>query len=124
MTFQRTVSYAFNDRFSIGFGPTINRLSGILESDIILPLAGTEANHVKIKGNDTAPESNAGLMLQSSDTTRIGLTYHSALKYKLKGHTQVDKGTNVPAALSAHRAFRAEIARSSASAPATMCHRT
>ena len=96
MTFQPTVSYAFNDRVSIGFGPTINRIAGTLESDINLPITGTGSNNIKIKGDDTAIGFNAGLLVQATDTTRVGLTYHSKVKYKLEGHTEVTKGTNVP----------------------------
>ncbi|WP_448650186.1 OmpP1/FadL family transporter [Pseudomonas fluorescens] len=99
ITFQPTVSYAFNDRVSIGFGPTINRISGTLESDINLPVPGTGSNNIKIKGDDTAVGFNAGLLVQATDTTRVGLTYHSKVKYKLEGHTEVSKGTNVPAGL-------------------------
>lgn len=99
ITFQPTVSYAFNDRVSIGFGPTINRIAGTLESDINLPIAGTGSNNIKIKGDDTAVGFNAGLLVQATDTTRVGLTYHSKVKYKLEGHTEVTKGTNVPAVL-------------------------
>jgi long-chain fatty acid transport protein len=97
ITFQPTVSYAFNDRVSIGFGPTINRIAGTLESDINLPINGTGSNNIKIKGDDTAVGFNAGLLVQATDTTRVGLTYHSKVKYKLEGHTEVTKGTNVPA---------------------------
>ena len=99
ITFQPTVSYAFNDRVSIGFGPTINRIAGTLESDINLPVPGTGSNNIKIKGDDTAVGFNAGLLVQATDTTRVGLTYHSKVKYKLEGHTEVSKGTNVPAGL-------------------------
>ncbi|SET54739.1 long-chain fatty acid transport protein [Pseudomonas sp. NFR09] len=99
ITFQPTVSYAFNDRVSIGFGPTINRIAGTLESDINLPINGTGSNNIKIKGDDTAVGFNAGLLVQATDTTRVGLTYHSKVKYKLEGHTEVTKGTNVPATL-------------------------
>jgi long-chain fatty acid transport protein len=37
VTFQPTVSYAFNDKVSIGFGPTINRIKGELGSNLINP---------------------------------------------------------------------------------------
>ena len=88
MTFQPTVSYAFNDKVSIGFGPTINRISGVLESDkTISPLAND--TNVKIKGDDTALGFNVGVLVQATDTTRVGLTYHSKVKYKLEGHTTV-----------------------------------
>ena len=96
ITLQPTVSYAINDKVSIGFGPTINRVFGTLESDINLPNPSLASNNIKIKGDDTALGFNAGVLLQATDTTRVGLTYHSQVKYKLKGHTQVTKGTNVP----------------------------
>ena len=88
ITFQPTVSYAFNDRVSIGFGPTINRISGVLESDKTLNPAVSDTN-VKIKGDDTALGFNIGVLVQATDTTRVGLTYHSKVKYKLEGHTTV-----------------------------------
>lgn len=97
ITLQPTVSYAFNDKLSIGFGPTINRVAGTLASDFTLPIAGLASNNIKIKGDDTALGFNAGILLQATDTTRVGLTYHSQVKYKLEGHTQVTKGANVPA---------------------------
>ena len=105
-TFQPTVSYAFNDRVSIGFGPTFNRIAGTLESKPNLSglaaagipaLAGTGDNKIKIKGDDTAIGFNAGILIQATDTTRVGLTYHSKVKYKLEGHTTVSAGTGVPA---------------------------
>ncbi|MGJ7514915.1 OmpP1/FadL family transporter [Pseudomonas baetica] len=96
ITFQPTISYAFNDKVSIGFGPTFNRISGTLESDIALPVRGTGDNNIQIKGDDTAWGFNAGVLVQATDTTRVGLTYHSKVKYKLEGHTEVSAGTNVP----------------------------
>jgi long-chain fatty acid transport protein len=96
VTLQPTVSYAFNDKVSVGFGPTINRISGTLESDIDLPIRGTGDNNVQIKGDDTALGWNAGVLVQATDTTRVGLTYHSKVNYKLDGHTDVTAGTGVP----------------------------
>lgn len=99
ITLQPTVSYAFNDKLSIGFGPTINRVSGTLESDINIPNPSLASNNIKIKGDDTALGFNAGVLLQATDSTRVGLTYHSQVKYKLEGQTQVTKGANVPDAV-------------------------
>jgi len=96
ITVQPTISYAFNDKVSIGFGPTFNRISGTLESDIALPVARTGDNNVEIKGDDTAWGFNAGVLVQATDTTRVGLTYHSKVNYKLEGHTEVSAGANVP----------------------------
>ncbi|MHC8367887.1 OmpP1/FadL family transporter [Pseudomonas sp. ZT5P21] len=89
VTLQPTVSYAFNDKVSIGFGPTINRIDGKLESNLSLnPLAADGT--VKIKGDDTALGYNVGILVQATDSTRVGLTYHSKVKYKLEGDTKVN----------------------------------
>ncbi|MBK5011042.1 long-chain fatty acid transporter [Pseudomonas sp. S60] len=90
VTFQPTVSYAFNDKVSIGFGPTINRIKGELGSNLINPRTpGRNDGEVKIKGDDTAVGYNIGLLVQATDRTRIGLTYHSMVDYKLEGKTKV-----------------------------------
>lgn len=98
VTFQPTVSYAFNDKVSIGFGPTINRISGKLESTLNLPLGAplNGDNNVTIKGDDIGYGYNIGLLVQATDTTRVGLTYHSKVKYKLEGHTEVNPGAGIP----------------------------
>ena len=104
VTLQPTVSYAFNDKVSVGFGPTINRIAGTLESDITFnPLLGD--NNVKIKGDDTALGFNIGVLVQATDTTRVGLTYHSKVKYKLEGHTTISAspGTSTSGLLNSGR---------------------
>ncbi|AKJ98465.1 Long-chain fatty acid transport protein [Pseudomonas chlororaphis] len=98
VTFQPTVSYAFNDKVSIGFGPTVNRISGALESTLTTPLSPNDGD-VKIKGDDIGYGYNIGLLVQATDTTRVGLTYHSKVKYKLEGHTEVNPGAGTPAFL-------------------------
>lgn len=91
VTFQPTISYAFNDKISIGFGPTINRIDGELTSAVPngRPL-GSNDGEVKIKGDDTAFGFNAGILVQATDTTRLGLTYHSKVDYKLSGKTKIE----------------------------------
>ncbi|WP_367374809.1 OmpP1/FadL family transporter [Pseudomonas lini] len=89
MTLQPTVSYAFNDKVSIGFGPTINRIEGTLESNLSITQAAPDGK-VKIKGDDTALGYNIGVLVQATDSTRVGLTYHSKVKYKLEGDTKVN----------------------------------
>ncbi|HEN8713727.1 TPA: outer membrane protein transport protein [Pseudomonas putida] len=90
VTFQPTVSYAFNDKVSIGFGPTINRIKGELGSSLINPFTpGSNDGEVKIKGDDTAIGYNIGILVQATDRTRVGLTYHSMVDYKLEGKTRV-----------------------------------
>ncbi|WHS58954.1 outer membrane protein transport protein [Pseudomonas sp. G2-4] len=95
VTFQPTISYAFNDKVSIGFGPTINRISGALESSLSVP--GLPEAGVEIKGDDIGYGYNIGVLVQATDTTRVGLTYHSKVKYKLDGHTEVNPGAGTPA---------------------------
>ncbi len=110
ITFQPTVSYAFNDRVSIGFGPTINRIDGTLESRPSLAGLGMPGdNKVKVKGDDTALGFNAGILVQATDTTRVGLTYHSAVKYKLEGHTDVTKASTVPSRVLANNRYDASL---------------
>ncbi|MEG1627671.1 OmpP1/FadL family transporter [Pseudomonas sp.] len=89
VTLQPTVSYAFNDKVSIGFGPTINRIEGTLKSDVRGNFAGTNDGEVKISGDDTAIGYNIGVMVQATDRTRVGLTYHSMVDYKLEGKTRI-----------------------------------
>ncbi|WP_448723448.1 OmpP1/FadL family transporter [Pseudomonas farris] len=89
VTLQPTVSYAFNDKVSVGFGPTINRIDGTLESNLSLNPRAADGN-VKIKGDDTALGYNIGILVQATDSTRVGLTYHSKVKYKLEGDTKVN----------------------------------
>ena len=89
VTLQPTVSYAFNDKVSIGFGPTINRIDGSLESNLSITQAAPDGK-VKITGDDTALGYNIGVLVQATDSTRVGLTYHSKVKYKLEGNTKVN----------------------------------
>jgi len=89
VTLQPTVSYAFNDKVSIGFGPTINRVDGTLESNLSITQAAPDGK-VKITGDDTALGYNIGVLVQATDSTRVGLTYHSKVKYKLEGNTKVN----------------------------------
>ncbi|WP_296252526.1 OmpP1/FadL family transporter [Pseudomonas sp. UBA4194] len=90
VTLQPTVSYAFNDRVSIGFGPTINRIDGELTSATLTAATpGRNDGKVKIKGDDTALGFNVGVLVQATDSTRLGLTYHSKVKYKLDGDTKI-----------------------------------
>lgn len=88
ITIQPTVSYRFNEKLSVGFGPTINRIDGQLES-AVPPIAGTTDSRVKIKGDDTALGFNVGALYEFSPRTRAGITYHSSVDYKLEGDTQI-----------------------------------
>jgi long-chain fatty acid transport protein len=92
ITLQPTVSYAFNDKISIGFGPTINHISGQLTSAVptVSPAGVGPDGEVKVKGDDNAVGYNIGVLAQITDRARVGLTYHSMVNYKLEGNTQID----------------------------------
>ncbi|WP_278349280.1 OmpP1/FadL family transporter [Stutzerimonas kunmingensis] len=90
ITVQPTVSYRFNEKLSVGFGPTINRIDGELQS--ASPNAGSLGSNdgrVKVTGNDTALGFNAGVLYEFTPQTRAGVTYHSKVKYKLEGDTKL-----------------------------------
>ncbi|MFV3368813.1 outer membrane protein transport protein [Pseudomonas sp. NY15435] len=96
-TVQPTISYRINDKVSIGGGPTINRIGGKLESQLATGAlnSGKEAK-ITLKGDDTAVGYNLGIMVDITEATTWGVTYHSKVDYKLEGHTKV---SDSPAAL-------------------------
>lgn len=87
ITVQPTLSYRFNDKLSVGFGPTFNHIEGELASSLFTPLGDGK---VKVKGDDVAVGFNAGVLYEFTPQTRAGLTYHSRVKYKLEGDTRVE----------------------------------
>lgn len=87
ITVQPTLSYRFNDKLSVGFGPTFNHIEGELTSSLFTPLGDGK---VKVKGDDVAVGFNAGMLYELTPQTRAGLTYHSRVKYELEGDTRVE----------------------------------
>lgn len=98
ITVQPTISYKFNDVVAVGFGPTINRIDGKLENDLATKglFGAPNDTEISIKGDDTAAGFNVGLLITPTESTSIGATYHSKVKYELEGHTTV---SNSPAGL-------------------------
>ncbi|EIK51459.1 long-chain fatty acid transporter [Stutzerimonas stutzeri TS44] len=86
ITVQPTVSYRFNDKLSVGFGPTLNRIDGELQSAVFM---GASDGRVKVKGDDTAVGFNAGVLYEFTPHTRMGVTYHSKVEYTLEGDTRI-----------------------------------
>lgn len=90
ITVQPTLSYRFNDKLSVGFGPTFNHIEGELSSSLTNPLSpGANDGKVKVKGDDTAVGFNAGVLYEFTPQTRVGVTYRSRVKYELEGDTRV-----------------------------------
>ncbi|WP_137818407.1 OmpP1/FadL family transporter [Pseudomonas sp. 2FG] len=88
ITLQPTLSYQINDRLSVGFGPTINRIDGELTSAVRNPFGGADGE-VKITGDDVAVGFNAGVLYEMTAHTRLGLAYHSMVDYTLEGDTRI-----------------------------------
>jgi len=96
VTLQPTISYQINDRVSVGFGPTINKIKGKLVSKLDNSAAfGTGETKVGIKGDDVGYGFNAGVMVDVTDRLTWGLTYHSKVDYTLEGRTRVTGGDGI-----------------------------
>lgn len=68
VTLQPTLSYQINDRVSVGFGPTINKIKGKLVNKLDNSAAfGTGETKVGIKGDDVGYGFNAGVMVDVTD---------------------------------------------------------
>lgn len=89
MTIQPTLSYKITDRVAVGFGPTLNKIDGKLTNTLLTRGANSPDTLISIKGDDTALGYNVGLMVDLSEQTTWGITYHSKVDYTLKGRTKV-----------------------------------
>ncbi|GAB2781161.1 outer membrane protein transport protein [Halomonas shantousis] len=102
ITAQPTLSYRFNDQFSVGVGVTYNRMEGQLDSRTPNPLNPTTAGDgsVKIDGDDEAWGYNIGLIYRPIESTTLGLTYRSKVEYELSGDIDFSNVYGMPAAYS------------------------
>ncbi|MBE8598628.1 outer membrane protein transport protein [Pseudomonas cyclaminis] len=90
ITVQPTIAYRINDRISIGGGPTINRFSAKLDSELATgALNSGKDTQLNIKVDDSAIGYNIGLLVDLDDSTTWGVTYRSKVDYHMKGHTTV-----------------------------------
>ncbi|WP_223570838.1 outer membrane protein transport protein [Pseudomonas sp. BF-R-26] len=96
ITLQPTIAYRINDYVSIGGGPTINHFSAKLQNYLATgALNNGQDTLVTIKGDDTAIGYNVGLLVDLSEATTWGITYHSKVSYELEGHTEVSGSPSV-----------------------------
>lgn len=94
VTLQPTLSYRINDRVSVGFGPTLNKIKGKLVSKLNNSAAlGNGDTEVDIKGDDTALGFNVGVLVDITEQLAWGLTYHSKVDYTLEGRTRITNGS-------------------------------
>lgn len=86
MTAQPTVSYRFNEQWSVGAGVTYNRVEGELHRQVpaATPLGLTEVDS-RVEGDDEAWGYNLGVIFQPVPETTLGLTYRSKVDFNLEG---------------------------------------
>lgn len=87
MSAQPTVSYRFNDQWSVGAGITFNRIDGELRRQLPSEAGFNAAGDVdsRVEGDDDAWGYNLGVIYQPVPETTFGLTYRSKVDYTLDG---------------------------------------
>ncbi len=76
-----SLAYKVSDTVSIGGGVSVQKIDATLSRFTGSPVTG----NVSLQAGDTAYGFNLGLMVQATPSTRVGLTYRSAISYKLEG---------------------------------------
>ena len=79
ITIQPAISYQVNDKISIGFGPTINKLDAYLSKTT----AGSPLGTVELEGDDIGYGYNFGIHAKLTADTQVGAVYRSKVKYKI-----------------------------------------
>lgn len=86
---QPTVSYRFNDQWSVGAGITYNQIEGELRRKVPTPSPspgpGFAELDSRVEGDDEAWGYNLGVIYQPVPETTLGLTYRSKVDYTLEG---------------------------------------
>ncbi|MGM0703134.1 MAG: OmpP1/FadL family transporter [Pseudomonadota bacterium] len=85
---QPTVSYRFNDQWSVGAGITYNRVDGELHRQVPNPLTPNDPStdlDSRVEGDDDSWGYNLGVIFQPVPETTLGLTYRSKVTYTLEG---------------------------------------
>ncbi|MCZ0928611.1 OmpP1/FadL family transporter [Halomonas janggokensis] len=88
---QPTVSYRFNDQWSVGAGITYNQVEGELHRQVPVAIpdgvGGADISEIdsRVDGDDEAWGYNLGVIYQPVPETKLGLTYRSAVDYNLTG---------------------------------------
>lgn len=85
VSIQPTLSYKLNEQWSFGAGVSANYADGTLSSAVNPAPAVFRDGEYKVSGNDWGYGYNLGVMLQATDSTRLGLSYRSKVDYTLEG---------------------------------------
>ena len=83
-TIQPAVSYKLNDKVSVGFGPTINKVEAYLSKNTTgLPGGAGALGNVEVEGDDLGYGFNIGAHFSPSPSNQIAIVYRSKVKYKI-----------------------------------------
>ena len=94
-TIQPTISYKVNDKVSVGFGPTINKVDALLTKNVAAFTGGAIAN-TELKGDDYGYGYNLGIHAVLDENTSAGVVYRSKVKYKIDDGTLTTTGIAAP----------------------------
>lgn len=100
-TIQPALSYRINDKVSVGFGPTINRVDALLTKNLSsIPnigggAPGTVLGTTSLKGDDYGYGYNLGIHATLDENTSAGVVYRSKVKYKIDDGTLTTTGTGI-----------------------------
>lgn len=86
INYNPALAYRLNDKVSLGFG--INYQSLDAEMSSFVPTQGI----YRVKGDDTAWGWNAGALFTLSPAMRVGISYRSAVDYRLEGTRSLGAG--------------------------------
>jgi len=94
-----SMAFKFNDNVSIGFGVSAmyadGELTNAVDGGLLTATPGANDGKVKLTADDWGYGFNAGLLLEPTQNTRIGLHYRSEIDLKLEGNAKVS-GLDAP----------------------------
>lgn len=95
---QPTAAYRITDQVSIGAGVQIQYVYGNLKNKIPAPSVGAPDpdtdGRQRLRGDDWDVGYNLGLQFEPTDTTKLGLTYKTAVNHRLDGDIDVTYPTS------------------------------
>lgn len=88
-----SLSYQVNDAFSIGAGVNYQRIKAELTNAAVV---GPTEGVTTMTGSDAAWGYNLGALMHPDENARIGISYRSAIQYKLSGTAYTASVLNIP----------------------------
>ncbi len=109
LTAMPAVSYALNDRFSFGAG--LNVMYGVFDTTVKLRSPSSEADaELTVDSSDTGVGANIGIMFETDEETRVGVTYLSPVNLDFESTPEFDGlGPVLEGVLTRHGVFGAPL---------------